>query len=112
VCRRIAQYAIHEAELLGLVAVQERRLSYDRSDTNVITIISQEWRAWLRLSDKGGGCKTMPATPHKFFKDAAEGRMAAPFGAKWERQHRRSGDQGAFRNLAFCRESNMGATWR
>jgi hypothetical protein len=74
VCRRLAQMAIRLAEQLGLITVHERRLGYDRSDTNVITIISQEWRAWLRLTDKGG-CKTIPPTQHRLEKGLSdEGR--------------------------------------
>jgi hypothetical protein len=77
-CRRLAQKAIRLAEALGLLAVHERRLSYDRSDTNVITIISQEWRVWLRLADKGTGCKTIPPTPHKFRKMLGEEAKRVP----------------------------------
>jgi hypothetical protein len=72
-CRRLAQGAIRRAEALGLLAIQERRLSATRSDTNIITIISAEWLDWLRIGPKGflrtplvGGCKSIPTTPHRF----------------------------------------------
>jgi hypothetical protein len=64
VCRRLAQTGIREAEALGLLAIRERRLSATRNDTNVITIISAEWLTWLRIGPKGGGCKSIPTTPH------------------------------------------------
>jgi hypothetical protein len=49
VCRRLAQAALREAEDLGLVHIQERRLTGTRNDSNVVTIISMEWLAWLRI---------------------------------------------------------------
>jgi hypothetical protein len=64
VCRRLAQMAIREAEGIGLLAIQERRLSATRNDTNVVTIISAEWLDWLRIGPKGGGCKSIPTTQH------------------------------------------------
>jgi hypothetical protein len=36
------------ARRLGLISVQERRLSYRRSDTTLIRVISKEWEAWLK----------------------------------------------------------------
>jgi hypothetical protein len=87
VCRRTAQNAIRLAERLGLLAVRERRLSAYRNDTNVITILSQEWRVWLagaragalRLAGKGG-CKTLPSTPHRL--------ETRGFGGNWGRHYR------------------------
>jgi hypothetical protein len=52
---RRAQTAIRAAEALGLISVRERRVSATRNDTNIIVVISSEWRTWLRLVDKGGG---------------------------------------------------------
>ncbi|TXN06998.1 helix-turn-helix domain-containing protein [Methylobacterium sp. WL103] len=46
--------AIREARKLGLVAVEERRVTGFRNDTNVVRIVSVEWTAWLRLARKGG----------------------------------------------------------
>jgi len=59
VCRSTARNALREAQARGLVTVEERRRSYTRSDTNIVRIISPEWRTWLRL---GGGCKKTPTT--------------------------------------------------
>lgn len=66
--------ALREAVRLGLLTVEERRLSGWRNDTNVVRIVSAEWTAWLRLTRKrieampavvaeGGGCKTPNPTP-------------------------------------------------
>ena len=44
--------AIREARKLGLVTVEERRVTGFRNDTNVVRIVSAEWTAWLRLARK------------------------------------------------------------
>ena len=65
--------AIREARKLGLVTVEERRVTGFRNDTNVVRIVSAEWTGWLRLtrkggremlppSFKGGGCKSAKRT--------------------------------------------------
>lgn len=65
--------AIREAVRLGLVTVEERRITGWRNDTNVVRIVSAEWTAWLRLTRKrkeevpttepeGGGCKSVKGT--------------------------------------------------
>ncbi len=54
VSRTTARNAIRRAQALGLISVVERRHNRWRSDTNILTIVSAEWRQWLRL---GGGCK-------------------------------------------------------
>jgi hypothetical protein len=52
VCRSTAQNALHEARRLGLVTVTERRRRGAKSLTNVVEVISAEWRAWLRIGSK------------------------------------------------------------
>ncbi|MGH1592329.1 hypothetical protein ACRBEV_32925 (plasmid) [Methylobacterium phyllosphaerae] len=42
--------AIREAVKLGLVTVEERRITGFRNDTNIVRIVSPEWTAWLRLA--------------------------------------------------------------
>ncbi len=58
--------ALREARTLGLVTIDERRLSRFRNDTNVVAIIDRAWIAWLRLArkvaDLGGGCQTRQGT--------------------------------------------------
>ncbi|MCJ2016692.1 helix-turn-helix domain-containing protein [Methylobacterium sp. E-065] len=72
--------AIREARKLGLLTVEERRITGFRNDTNIVRIISPEWTAWLRLvrfrdplsklgssvpaaTAQGGGCKSANRTP-------------------------------------------------
>lgn len=66
--------AIREAVKLGLLTVEERRLTGWRSDTNIVRVVSAEWLSWLRLTRKrkdetptalseGGGCKSANPTP-------------------------------------------------
>ena len=70
--------ALREGKKLGLLTIEERRLTGYRNDTNVLRIISPEWTAWLRLARrspipgsglslrrerKGGGCKSSHRTP-------------------------------------------------
>lgn len=54
--------ALREARALGLLEVEERRVSAWRNDTNVVRIASPEWRTWLRLRGPGGGCKLVNPT--------------------------------------------------
>ena len=66
--------AIREARKLGLVTVEERRVTGFRNLPNIVRIVSPEWAAWLRLARKGfapnaypspaqgGGCKSARGT--------------------------------------------------
>ena len=71
--------ALREDKKLGLVTVEERRVTGFRNDTNVVRIVSPEWQAWMRLARKpgrelsgaevhratlssGGGCKSAKRT--------------------------------------------------
>lgn len=75
--------AVREARKLGLITVEERRVTGFRNDTNILRIVAPEWTAWLRLARKtappmtlgrlersgrdtvakGGGCKSANPTP-------------------------------------------------
>ncbi|MBP32663.1 helix-turn-helix domain-containing protein [Methylobacterium sp.] len=75
--------AVREARKLGLLTVEERRITGFRNDTNILRIVAPEWTAWLRLARKaapsmalgrpersgrdakakGGGCKSANPTP-------------------------------------------------
>lgn len=48
VCRSLVRRAIRLARHLGLITVTERRRRGQKNDTNVVTIISAEWLAWLK----------------------------------------------------------------
>ncbi len=60
--------AMREAVALGLIRVEERRLSAWRNAPNRVTILAPEWLSWLRLTRKGGGCKTVHPTNTKSIK--------------------------------------------
>ena len=71
VCATTARNALRQACMLGLVAVEERRLSYDRSLPNLITIVGRELALWVRtrgrMDQPGGGCKTVMTTTNHLF---------------------------------------------
>ncbi|HEV2542915.1 MAG TPA: helix-turn-helix domain-containing protein [Methylobacterium sp.] len=84
--------AIREAVKLGLLTVEERRLTGWRNDTNILRITSPEWTGWLRLTRKppksedgvslkselkGGGCKSAKGTPTSF-QERGKPRPAEP----------------------------------
>jgi hypothetical protein len=48
VCRRTAQYALRRAAALGLVQIEERPRPGQKHLPSLITVVSPEWRAWLR----------------------------------------------------------------
>lgn len=54
VCRTVVKNALREAQRLSLVSVTERPRPGRRSDTNLIAIISPEWRTWLKLAKDRG----------------------------------------------------------
>jgi len=62
VCRKTVKNALREAHALGLVRIEERRLTGWRNLPNRITIASLEWSTWLRMSRRGGGGKSVPST--------------------------------------------------
>lgn len=58
--------AVRVARELGLVAVEERRVSAWRNDSNVLRITSAEWLVWLRIGRTGGGVQDCtPTTKNK-----------------------------------------------
>jgi hypothetical protein len=59
VCRTTAQDAVREARRLGFLMRQERRRKGQPSLTNVVRVISAEWKLWLDRGPKEGGFKKM-----------------------------------------------------
>src|SRR4051795_6768197 len=53
VCLTSVKNALRAARALGLLSVEERRLTAFRNDSNVVRITAPEWRAWLRLRGAG-----------------------------------------------------------
>src|SRR5215212_2339247 len=88
--RSSVKNALREAHGLGLVRIEERRLTGWRNDTNVVTIRSPEWTSWLRLRRGGGGgvktvtrtitspVRSVPSKPAEPFKEAAGRQRAEP----------------------------------
>src|SRR3954464_12184747 len=60
VCLTSVKNALRAARALGLLSVEERRLSAFRNRPNIVRIMDPSWRAWLRL---GGGSKSAPRSP-------------------------------------------------
>src|SRR3954469_22277623 len=65
--------ALRVARALGLISIEERRLTAFRNASNVVRIVSPEWRAWLR---PGGGGKSVPGSPTRYKNQQA--RPAKP----------------------------------
>lgn len=88
VSETLVRNALREARALGLVTIEERRVTAWRNDTNVVRIISAEWSGWLKLAKgrreavptlrgftsstsgravpvgvRGGGCRSADPTP-------------------------------------------------
>src|SRR5215212_1954122 len=79
--------ALRAARALGLVSVEERRLTAFRNDSNVVRITSPEWRAWLRL---GGGGKSVPSSPTPYKNQRArtpEPAQPTPAPTRWRAPH-------------------------
>ena len=86
VSRTSVRNALREARLLGFIEVEERRLSAWRSDSNVVRIVSAEWRAWRA---RRGGRKFVRSTNTQVLgegrqssadasEEASGGRKAGP----------------------------------
>src|SRR5215213_3889392 len=94
VCITTVKNALRAARMLNLLTVEERRLTAFRNASNVVRIMSPEWRAWLRL--KGGGKSASPsptqlkisASAQRNRTWAADGQRAEPLRQNPERKMR------------------------
>src|SRR3954464_1627990 len=66
--------ALRAARAINLLSVEERRLTAFRNASNVVRIVSHEWRLWLRL---GGGGKSVPRSPTSYKNQAPAQRNRA-----------------------------------
>jgi hypothetical protein len=73
----VVKNAIREARELGLINVQERRLTAWRNDSNIITVRDPAWSAWLRLRRRGVGSEPRPARNTREETGAPSARRAA-----------------------------------
>jgi hypothetical protein len=64
VSRSTVQNALREARRVGLVTVTERRRRGAKSLTNVVEVISGEWRSWLKLG--AGGYRVQNNKPRDY----------------------------------------------
>ncbi len=71
VCAQTVRNAQHAAVALGLIRVEERRLSAWRNAPNRVSILAPEWLSWLRLTRKGGGSKSFGPTNTSLRKQEA-----------------------------------------
>ena len=58
--RSTVKRAMRTAQGLGLVRIEERRVSAWRNAPNVVTITSSEWTTWLRMRRRGVGSNSEP----------------------------------------------------
>ncbi|MCF4130286.1 transcriptional regulator [Methylobacterium sp. SyP6R] len=60
VSETLVRNALREARTLGLVTIEERRVTAWRNDTNVVRIVSAEWSSWLKLAKGRPGAAPIP----------------------------------------------------
>ncbi len=58
--RSTVKRALRAAQALGLLRIEERRLTAWRNAPNVVTILSREWCSWLRMRGRGVGSNSQP----------------------------------------------------
>jgi hypothetical protein len=75
VSRTTVKRAMRQARLLGLVLVKERRIPGRKSLTNVVSVVSREWLAWLKL---GVGGQKRPSTVNNCIRREKRKFWAAP----------------------------------
>src|SRR5215211_4998972 len=66
--------ALRAARALGLISIEERRLTAFRNAPNIVRIMDPSWRAWLRLE---GGGKSAPCSPTSLKREASAKRNRA-----------------------------------
>jgi hypothetical protein len=64
VCRTTVRNALREARTLGLIHVEERRLSAWRNLPHRIMVVSPEWLSWLKMRAKGLTRQTRAGVHH------------------------------------------------
>lgn len=63
--RTTVRNALRQAQALGLLVVEERRITGNRNQSNLIRIVSKEWLLWLGFSRRGG-CKKALTTSYQY----------------------------------------------
>lgn len=62
VSETVVRNALRAAKKFGLVAIEIRRVTAWRNESNLVTIVSPEWAAWLARGGRQGGCRSAPGT--------------------------------------------------
>lgn len=62
VSETVVRNALRAAKQFGLVAVEIRRVTAWRNQSNLVTIVSPEWTAWLARGGRRGGCRSAQGT--------------------------------------------------
>jgi hypothetical protein len=83
-CKTVVQEAFRKARKFVLLDVQERRRKGQRSLTNIVRIISKQWRRWLT---KGSGFRKTESTDTSTNTQAKTTRPEG-FGAQWQSYYR------------------------
>jgi hypothetical protein len=86
VCASTVKNALRAAHGLGLIRIEERRLTAWRNLPNLVTITSPEWLSWLRLGPKGGGGKFVPGTNTNLRNGLAQRRENMNSGSLFRRR--------------------------
>ena len=118
VCATTVRNALREARKLALVAVEARRMAYDRSLPNIITVISRDLALWIRtrarVEARGGWVQNGDADP----QPSSESSCRRPATAATERDCRGAGGTGGallgHRLPPIMRRSTpgrLGASW-
>ena len=95
VCRKTVKNALREAEALGFVRVEERRLTAWRNAPNRVTITSPEWHAWMRMRRRGEGQKALSPRIPQEKKGAPSAQRAADERVELRSELRRGGSSPA-----------------
>ncbi len=93
VCATTVKNALRAAHSLGLIRIEERRLTAWRNLPNLVSITSPEWLSWLRLGPKGGGGKFVPGTHTESRTSGAQRRENNDSGSLF-RQRQNQGEPG------------------
>ncbi len=77
VTRSTIKRALKEAHALGMIRIEERRLTGWRNDANVVSILDPAWLAWLRMRGRGEGSRKEPARNTKIQRKGFRSEEAA-----------------------------------
>ena len=77
--RSTVKNALRQAKLIGLILVKERRIPGRKSLTNVVSVVSKDWLAWLKLGGAAHraaiGVKSLTATNSQFHSRGESARF-------------------------------------